>query len=219
VVYTFAFQFAMRVEWQDPRPYALFLLVGLLPWNWFVSSLLEGASSIVSGGAMVKNVRFPAEILPLASVLANLVHFGIGFVLLLVFLLVGGIFPTVTWVLLPFLVAIQCIFTVGLTVLAAGLTVFFRDIQQLLGNVLLIWFFLSPVIYTPEMIARIPPAAKVLWNINPMMPLIRAYQDVLFYGVWPPVEGLAYVVAIALGMLLVGLRAFERMRDHLAEGI
>ena len=146
------------------QPYALFLFCGLLPWTWFASSLNESASSLVAGGNLIKKVLFPAEVLPIVSVLANMVHFLLGLPILGGFLLyyayVGpGAVPTgprsiphvalhpaeLVW--LPVVIAVQLVLTTGLALMLSALTAHFRDIRDILSNLLTFWFFATPIIY------------------------------------------------------------------------
>src|SRR4051794_38910969 len=138
----------MPNQTQGIQPYALFMFCGILPWNWFTSSLSESAGSLIAGGNLIKKVLFPAEILPIVSVLANLVNYLLG----LLILIPGLIYyqrlhftPHLLW--FPVTIVIQLIFTAGLALLLAALTVHFRDIRDLLANVLMLWFFATPIIY------------------------------------------------------------------------
>lgn len=218
-IYTLVFQYYMRMGWDDPFPYALYLLVGLIPWTWFASSLSEGSTSLLSGGQMLKNVRFPAEILPLVVVLANFIHFLIGLGLLAAFLLIGGVQVSLTAVNIVFFIACQFAMTFGLAAMLSGVTVFLRDMQHLLGNALTVWFFLSPIIYKADQLDHLPAIAWVFFYINPMAPVILGYQDALLYGQMPS----AYQVLGSLGwsaaLLGLGVRFFSNVRENLAEGL
>src|SRR5438477_4679118 len=141
-IYTFVFTVVLPNPTTTLQPYGLFMFCGILPWNWFSSSLLEASNSLVSGGNLIKKVLFPAEILPIVNVLANMIHFFFGLVILLAFLVVYQHWPDpgdLVW--FPVVVVIQLIFTAGLALLLSALTVHFRDIRDLLSNVLLFWFF------------------------------------------------------------------------------
>jgi ABC-type polysaccharide/polyol phosphate export permease len=202
------------------EPYALFLFCGILPWTWFSSALSEGAGSLISGGNLIKKVLFPAEILPIVSALANMLHFLLGLTIVGLFLLYYQRAPDVTDLLwFPVVVLVQLIFTVGLSLLLSALTVHFRDIRDILSNVLTFWFFATPIIY----FISDAPGATELWtknvlDANPMTHIIVSYQEILFFdgpmGHW---KWLLAVGAASVVLFLVGYWVFDRLRDSFAE--
>jgi lipopolysaccharide transport system permease protein len=152
-------------------------------------------------------------------VLANLVHFLIGLGILVVFFLSFGVPLTLCLLGLPLSVAILFLFTTGLTFLLAGLTVNFRDIQQLLASVLLIWFFMSPILYRPELLGKLPWFALALFYLNPMAHIILVFQDLVIFGTLPDRWNVLIAVLWAVVVFWGGWRLFSRMRDALSEGI
>src|SRR4051794_9342318 len=139
----------MPNQTQGIQPYALFMFCGILPRTWFSSSLAEAAGSLIAGGNLIKKVLFPAEILPIVSVLANMVNFLLGLLILIPGLIYYRRFhasPELLWV--PVTVAVQLVFTAGLALVLSALTVHFRDIRDLLANILMLWFFATPIIYS-----------------------------------------------------------------------
>src|SRR6478672_8343457 len=143
LVYTFVFTIVMPSA-QDKRiqPYPLFMFCGILPWTWFSSSLMESAGVLISGGNLIKKVLFPAEILPIVTVTANMVHFFLALPILVVFLIYYKA-PLTAGELLcfPLVVAVQFIFTLACALILSALTVHFRDIKDILSNVLTMWLF------------------------------------------------------------------------------
>lgn len=211
--YTLIFSVYMRVEMEN---YTAFLMTGLLPWVWFSSSLLMGATSVVEGGGLLKKVFFPPQILPAVTVLANLANFLLSLPLLFGFLLLFGVRMSWTVVALLPLMAIQLVLTYGLTLAVAALTVRYRDLAQLLGNFLTLWFFLSPVIYPPKMV---PPKFSALLTLNPMAPLLMGYQNTLLYNAFPSWGHIGGVAAVALGVMILGTHVFDRFRWTFAEEV
>src|SRR5437762_14295443 len=127
----------MPNQLQGVQPYALFMFCGILPWTWFTASLTEASGSLIAGGNLIKKVLFPAEVLPLVSVLANMVHFFLALPILIAFLLVSGRYPDpLDLVWFPIAVLVQLVFSSALAVMLAALTVHFRDIRDILANVL-----------------------------------------------------------------------------------
>ena len=203
---------------RELEPFALFLFCGILPWTWFSSSLLESASVLISGGNLIKKVLFPAEVLPIVAVLAGLVHFCFGLPILAAFLIYYRVplWPTdLLW--FPFIVGIQLVLTIGIALLVSALTVHFRDIRDLLANLLTLWFFATPIIYPLE---QAPARVRRLLNLNPFTHLAIAYQEVLFRpGPFSQVSRLFAVAVASLLIFLFGYFVFDRLRDTLPEEV
>ena len=202
----------------DLEPFALFMFCGILPWAWFSSSLLEATNVLVAGGNLIRKVLFPAEILPIVTVLAGLVHFCIGLPILAAFLLYYGV-PVVAsdlaW--FPVIVLVQLVLTLGLALLLSVLNVHFRDIRDLLSNLLTLWFFATPIIYA---LKQAPPQVQPLLNVNPFTHLAVSYQEVLFTN--GPFTGWPRLLAVGAGSIavfLAGYFVFDRLRDTLAEEV
>ncbi|MFN7978586.1 MAG: ABC transporter permease [Vicinamibacterales bacterium] len=218
-VYTFVFTVIMPgTHPADIQPYGLFFFCGILPWTWFSSSLTESSNVLISGGNLIKKVLFPAEVLPIVSVLANLAHFLLGLPILAV-LLVYYQRPLDPLELLwfPVIVLVQFLFTTGIALLLAALTVHFRDIKDILSNMLTLWFFSTPIIYSMQMA---PEAYRKVLNLNPMTHLAISYQEVLFHvgphGHW---KWLLAMGAVSTAVFLAGYFIFDRLRDSFAEEV
>jgi len=197
------------------EPYFLFFFCGILPWTWFSSSLLESSGVLIAGGNLIKKVLFPAEVLPVVTVVSNLVHFLLGLPILLAFLLIGGKLQA-SALLLPIPLFIQFVLTLGLALFLSALTVHFRDLQNLLGHVLHLWFFATPVLYS---LAEVPERMRAVLRLNPMAYVLGAYQQILFSGSFRPGRGLLVATIVALLAFAVGAFVFERLRDTLAEEV
>jgi lipopolysaccharide transport system permease protein len=234
-IYTFVFTHILQNNEEKTRPYAVFMFCGLLPWTWFSSSLLEASGSLISGGNLIKKVLFPAEVLPFVSVLTNMVHFFLGLLILAGFMVYTGHYPNpvnLPW--FPLVVIVQLIFTLALALILSALTVHFRDIRDLLANLLTFWFFATPIIYFYQM--ESVQKFKWLFNLNPFFHLSVSYQEILFFhgdATGAPltpgtVVKTATFVDGHLGWLLVmgaascalfvfGYWLFDRLRDSFAE--
>jgi len=219
LIYTFVFTVIMPNRNELAQPYAVFMFCGILPWNWFSSSLMEASGSLVAGGNLIKKVLFPAEILPLVSVLANMVHFFLGLLILVVFLIVYRHWPDPAGLLwFPVAVIVQLVFTSGLALFLAALTVHYRDIRDLLSNLLMFWFFATPIIYPWQD----PNVSRFKWlfDLNPFTHLAVSYQEILFF--YGPVGHAKWLVALgvaSVGVFLGGYWFFDRLRDSFAEAV
>ena len=223
LVYVLVFTVYLRVPMDN---YAVFLFTGLLPWLWFSASLGHATGVIVGSGGLVKRILFPAEILPLVSVLSNLVNFLLSLPLLFLFLFVFGVRPGPTLAFLPLLLAIQLLLTVGLALPLAALNVHLRDVEQILSNGLVLLFFLSPILYpvsTVPVTLRLGEALTIplrpLYFLNPVAGLVQGYQNVIFFGREPHWIHLGMVTVLAVVAFWGGYRIFDRLRDSLAEEV
>jgi homopolymeric O-antigen transport system permease protein len=194
------------------KPFPIFLFVGLLPWTFFSSSLLGGAASIVANGAIVKKVRLPVQLLPAASVLSALVNFLLSTVILLAVLALVGPRHPEGLLYLPLLVAIQLVMGLGFAYLLAAANVFFRDVEHILGIVLLAWYFLTPILFPIAILANRPTELQLMY-LNPMTSVIVGYQRALLDGLSPEWGPLAYSAAFAVAIFVLGFAYFRRVKD------
>jgi homopolymeric O-antigen transport system permease protein len=218
LIYSFVFKYLLPAKWQGIDHYELFLFCGLLPWTWFSASLLESSGVLISGGNLIKKVLFPAEILPIVTVLANLVHFLLGLTILAVFLVYYQRplhFTELAW--FPVAVIVQLIFTLGCALLLSALTVHFRDVRDILGHLVTFWFFATPIIY-PYMAMQ--PWQMRWLNLNPFTHLAITYQEILFFE--GPVGHWKWLLAVGVAstaLFLFGYFVFDRLRDTFAEEV
>jgi lipopolysaccharide transport system permease protein len=194
------------------QPYAIFLFVGLLPWTFFANSLQQGASAIVANGAIVKKVRLPLQLLPAASVLSSLANFLLSLVVLFAVLAIFGPRHPEGLLFLPLLVLIQMLMGLGCAYLLAAANVFYRDVQHILGILLTAWYFVTPVLFSVEILAD-RPAERELLYLNPVSAVVVSYQRALLDGLPPEWSRLAYSAAFALVIFLAGFAYFRRSRD------
>jgi ABC-type polysaccharide/polyol phosphate export permease len=218
LIYTFVFKYVMPAAVTGADPYPLFMFCGLLPWTWFASSLQESSNVLIAGGNLIKKVLFPAEILPIVTVTANMVHFFLALPILVLFLVVFRAPLTVTELLwFPVVVLVQYVFTVGCALILSALTVHFRDIKDILANIITLWFFATPIIY-PYFNA--PPIAKRFLNLNPFAHLAISYQEILFFpgpfGHW---KWLVALGIASVAFFFFGYFVFDRLRDSFAEEV
>ena len=227
LIYTLVFNYFME-RGDNLQPYTLFLCCGLLPWTWFAASLNEASGSLVSGGNLIKKVLFPAEILPIVSVLANMVHFLLALPILAGFLgyyawadqAAGLAHPRVALHLaeliwLPLVVLVQLVLTTGLALVVAALTAHYRDVRDILANLLTFWFFATPIIYSWRAASRL----KWVLDLNPFTHLAVSYQEILFHpeNAFGHIWWLLALAGASVFVFLGGYWLFDRLRDSFAE--
>jgi lipopolysaccharide transport system permease protein len=212
VVYYFIFRVAFSL---DIPNYAAFVFSGMLVWTWMQMSLFRGAIAITENRELIRQPGFPVPILPVVAVVTNLVHFALSLPVLFVFLSLGqGTWFTPSLLVLPGLVILQFLFTLSLTYLVAALNVPFRDTQHILGVLLNLFFYLTPIFYDTNII---PERYRSIYYLNPMAHLIEAYRAVLLRGELPNGLALFLIGMLSIGLLFFTYRIFRRASYRFAE--
>jgi lipopolysaccharide transport system permease protein len=194
--------------------YFIFLFCGILPWTAFQASVMESSGVLIAGGNLIKKVLFPAEVLAVVTVLTNMVQLLLGLpILLLVLVATGKLHASAPLVLAPLLV--QLVLALGVALFVSALTVHFRDVQNILGHLLHVWFFATPVLYLLPETGRL----RLLLRFNPMTHVVVAWQDVLYFGVPRLRPGLLAAFGVAVLCFALGAFLFDRLRDTLAEEV
>src|SRR5262245_14935853 len=168
----FSLIFTRVVKLETGVPYPIYAYTGLLPWNFFASSLRFAVASLTANSTLVTKVYFPREILPFSVILVSLVDFGVGALVLAGLMIAYGVTPSWTLVLLPLIVLVQVVFTAGVTLLLAMGNLFYRDVKYLLEILITLWMFATSVVYPVE---RIGGKLGGLLALNPMTAIIDAY--------------------------------------------
>jgi lipopolysaccharide transport system permease protein len=206
---------------QVVQPYPLFLFSGILPWTFFAAAVLESTTSISANAGLIKKVMFPAESLPIVVVLSHLVHFLLALPILiaaiLAFTVMGKFEMSWTIVLAPALMLLQTLFVAGIAMTVSSASVLFRDLRDIIANLMQLGFFVTPIIYLIDNIQS--RALRAMLRINPMTPFVVAYQDIFFFGRVPNLSDAILIVAYAGASLIMGFFVFDRLRDTLAEAI
>jgi len=224
IIYTIVFGFIIGPRdpsyGGSPWLYALFLFCGVLPWTWFSSSSLESANVLMVQGNLIKKILFPVEILPIVVVISNLIHFFFGLPILLLFIPIFGKSYTLYLFFLPIVIFVQLVFSLGFSFLISSLTVHFRDIKDILANLLIFWFFASPIIY-PMTFAPIQKSGllKTFLNLNPMTHIMQGYQNCVFFGRLPYWRNLGITFLLSLVLFFLGYYIFDRLRDSFPEEV
>jgi len=231
-VYTFVFSFIFRPRISGAEPYPLFLMCGLFPWIWIATSLQEGTVSLSASAGLIRKAVFPIEVLPLVAVIANLVHLLLALPVLAVGFTLGRAygFAVSGWtaVAFPLIVALELLLLGGMSLALSALNVHFKDVKDIVANLLALLFYLTPVIYTLDGIT-FPDSgwAQVLGRAvtfvvrwcNPFTPFTEATQDVLFRGHWPEPTLWLHMALWTAVCWMSGVWLFDRLRDSLVEAV
>lgn len=213
LVYTVVFSFIMRNGIED---YYLFLIVALIPWIFFSSSITIGASCIRAQKEMVNKIYFPREILPIASVTSQLINMFYAFLVIFVILLISGKGINIhAFLYLPLIVLIEYFFVLGFTFLISALTVYLRDLEYITGILVMAWQFLSPVMYGINMVPE--GIFRKIFELNPMTSIIINYREILYYKTVPSGRYLVMGTVYAVAFLLIGFCVFRKMQKRFSE--
>lgn len=206
--------------------YPIFLLCGLLPWNYFSAGVMGSMNSIVNNANLIKKVYFPREVLPIAAVLAQLVNFLLAFLVLFAALIIfRANFSPWLWTL-PLVIFIQTIFILGIAFILSTLNVFYRDTMMIMDVFMLAWFFLTPVFYQ---VSNFPASStrfgfalnpqRLIYILNPVASLINIYRDLLYWGYRTNLDFFVRTTATALFVLIFGYWFFTRYSDRFGEEV
>lgn len=195
-------------------PYPVFLFTALLPWTFFSNSLIASVNSLVGNAGLLTKIYFPREIFVISALMAKMIDFVLAitvFVGLMLWYQVG-IGWTVFWVLPIFL--IQVLLTYGISLIAACANLFYRDIQYLMNLIILLWFYLTPVLYPVEIF---PIQYRWVFQLNPMAVIVNAYREVILSQGQPNLAGLAIALLLSLTLILIGQKLFKKLGGTFAD--
>ncbi len=215
-VYSIVFSVIMRM---DIDQYYIFLFVALVPWIFFSSSMTLGSTIIISAQDLVKKIYFPREVIPIACATSSFINMVLSFVVVLAILILSGF--GINLQVMPYLLlimAVEYLLVLGMTFLWSCVSVYFRDLQYVLGIVSMAWQFLTPIMYPQSMVIdSLPPFYLKIWNLNPITPVINAYRDVLYYKQAPELNTLVSATVLGLIVLVIGYSVFEHLKRGFAE--
>ena len=193
--------------------YGLLIACGLLPWIGFSEGVTRGTASVLAQRNLIKSQVYPMELFPVSAVCAGLIGQLCGTLLLLVLLALRGMLgPNLA--ILPFLLILQALFTVGLVWFLSCVNIIYRDTSQVVVLLMVLLMFVSPIAYTQEMA---PAGLKLVVELNPISYLIEGYRNALLYNQFPNVRGLVIFGGLALLVLLAGYRYFMHLRRVLPD--
>jgi ABC-2 type transport system permease protein len=215
-VYSFVFAFIFRAT-APGIPYPVFLITGILAWNFVSIAAMNAAISLVDGAPLLKKTAFPHIALPISAVLSNTINYLITLPLLIVFNLLFGIAPTFSMLLFPGMLLLLLLVALSVGLLLAALVPFFRDLQPLIEVLFTMWFFLTPVLYPMSLVTQNLPAGLLpVYELNPMVGTMQLIHAV-FLGQPLPGTSVAIAVGGVLCLLGLGLWVFQRLAMHVSE--
>ena len=211
VVYAIVFQIILKNPQEN---YAVFICCGLIPWTFFSSSLTRSAFTMVENGNLLKKVYFPREILPISIVTSEAVNFLISTIIIIAFVVFGGLGISKYMVFYPIVWIAQYILLVGLSLIVSSISVYVRDLQHLIGVVLQLFFYATPIVYSADII---PDNLKWILNINPMTYIIEAYRDIFYNQTMIDIMPLLILIGISVVLCVIGYLIFNKLQKGFAE--
>lgn len=214
VVYTIAFTVILGIR---TEMFVFYLMLGQLSWTFFASSTIMSTGSIVDNGGLLRTVVFPRAILPIGTVLFNFAQYVLTMSVFLPVMLAWYRVPlSAPMLLFPVVLLLQIVFTIGIALILATATTFFRDIRHLVEVALAVLFWTTPIVYE---LGQVPERLRLLILLSPMSSFVVAYQSIFFRGEWPPASIWLIATTYAVGLFVVGATAMLLFEDHFTEQV
>jgi ABC-type polysaccharide/polyol phosphate export permease len=210
ILLTFVFYIVVALLFRrggSNQPYILFLIIGLLSWKAFSDSVGQTVNSVRGQANIIKSISFPKAVLPLSLVLSNTVNFLFALLVIVALgLWYGGEYGT--WPNVYYL------FTAGVAFIVSTMGLFFQDTGNIVGHILRMWYFLSPGLYSIDII---PESHRGLFRLNPFCELMTSYRDILMWGRMPDWYDLVYPFAVGLVTCAFGYLIFKRLEGRFVQ--
>lgn len=211
VVLTYVFT---RVLPSNIPKYPLFVLIGLVPFNFFTLAWQTGTNSILDNAPLVKKVRFHREVIPISVVLGNVIHFLIQLAILALLMILFGEGFNRHWLWLPVIFGLEILFACGMALMFSALDVYYRDIRYVVESANLVLFWMVPIVYD---INVVPRRFVFFYRFNPLAAVVHGCRLVLLNGVSPPNSLLRNLALVSFGSLIAGFLVFGRMKKRFAD--
>ncbi|WP_318708601.1 ABC transporter permease [Candidatus Acetatifactor stercoripullorum] len=212
IVYSAVFSVIFKVNIEK---FYLYLTIGMMPWVFFNTSIQGGSTCIRAQADMVKKIYFPREVIPISYVTSAFVNMLLSFIIVFGVILLSGWGISVSVLpYLPLIMIIEYLLALGIAFVVSAVTVYFRDLEQIVGVLMMAWIYLTPIMYDMD---YIPEQLRSLFYINPMTPIIIAYHDILYYRVAPTTQCLLQSGLTSLFFLVLGFGLFRRLDRNFAE--
>lgn len=192
----------------------VFLVVGIMPWNFFSEALSSGTGCIIEHSDMTKKIYFPREVLPIAAVSSRFVNLLLTFIVVFCVIIASGKGVSSNVIYMPIVLLVEYVLTLGMVLLLSAVNVYFRDIQHIIGVLLMAWVWMTPIMYSFDVLSGF---MKSIVSFNPMTPIIIAFQDILYYQVKPDFVSLGKTGAFSIVLFVVGESIFSYLERNFAE--
>ncbi len=217
LVYAIVFPYIMRGSQYES--YTTFLVIGILPWTWFTTSVAQGTSCIIANGGIIKKVYFPREILPISVVTSGMINYLIQCLIIIIFIIVNKLPITLNLLFLPLIMLAQYLFTLSIVFITGALNVYVRDLEYIVNFIIQLFFYGTPIVYELSMFANAPKLIYTLINLNPMAIIITSYRDIFYWGHIPHIKSLLFIILMSFILCWISLLIFKKLAKRFAEEI
>ena len=214
LVYAIVFPYIMRV--QTPH-YLVFLICGIIPWTWFVNSLMGGTTSITNNANLIKKVYFPREILPISTVTSGVVNFAISCIIIVIFALIDGIGLSWHIVFLPIIMLLQYMVSLGIVFITSAINVYIKDVEYMVTFLMNLLFYATPILYSADMFKD--SKFSIIFKLNPMAYIVESYRNIFYAHEIPGLKTMGILFFASLILLFVGYAIFKHFEKKFAEEI
>lgn len=211
MVYAIVFPLILRNTQEN---YVIFLCCGLIPWTFFSTTISKAAFTMVENGNIIKKVYFPREILPISVVTSETVNFLISTIIIIGFVVFGGLGITKYIIFYPIVLLAQYLLLLAIALVVSSISVYIRDLQHLIGVALQLLFYAAPIVYAPE---SIPANFAWILKINPMTYIINGYRDIFYNQTMIELKPLLILIGISIIACVVGYMIFNKLQKGFAE--
>ena len=211
IVYAIFFQMILKNPQEN---YSIFICCGLIPWTFFSAAISRSAFTMVENGNILKKVYFPREILPISIVTSEAVNFLISTIIIIAFVIFGGLGISKYIIFYPIVLIAQYILLIAISLIVSSISVYIRDLQHLIGVALQLLFYATPIVYSSE---TIPTEFHWILNINPMTYIINAYRDIFYNQTMIDVGSLLGLILISIIFVVIGYLIFNNLQKGFAE--
>ena len=210
-VYAIVFPLILRNTQEN---YVIFQCCGLIPWTFFSTAISRSAFTMIENGNILKKVYFPREILPISVVTSEAVNFMISTIIILAFVIFGGLGITKYVLFYPLILVVQYLLVLAISLIVSSICVYVRDLQHFIGIFLQLLFYATPVVYSAE---TIPENFAWMLKINPMTYIIDGYRNIFYNQTMPDIKALLILFVILLFVIVIGYVIFNKLQKGFAE--
>lgn len=215
LVYALVFPYLLRGSGYEH--YTTFLIIGILPWNWFTTCISQGTFTVLGNGGIIKKVYFPREILPISVVTSGIVNYLISCLVMCIFLICSGIGFSKYIVFFPIVMIAQYLLTLGIIFITSAINVYVRDLEYIINFFIQMLFYGTPILYSADMFAG--TKIEFLVKMNPMATIINSYKDIFYWQNMPHIKSLLIVLGASVVFCYIGLLIFRKLSKGFAEEV
>lgn len=211
IVYAIIFSLILKNKQEH---YALFLCSGIIPWTFFSSAINKSAFTFIENGNIIKKVYFPREIIPISVVTAETINFLISTVIIIGFVIFGGLGISKYIIFYPIILLAQYLIIIAISFIISSICVYFRDLQHFIGVILQLLFYAAPIVYSVD---SIPEEYQWILKYNPMTYIINAYREIFYYQNTIDIKSVFVLIVIGVFACIIGYKIFNKLQKGFAE--